>query len=136
MNNETKHKNSSRITDYALRKLKTHKDLDVWNKAMDLAKKNYSLTTDFPQKEQYSIVPQIRRSVISIPSNIAEGAARNSNKEFIQYLYIALGSTAEMETQMLLSKRLGFLRDSNIFLEIEDIRKMLLGLIRFLKRKT
>lgn len=116
--------------------MKTHKDLDVWSKAMDLAEKIYSLTADFPQKEQYGIVPQVRRSVISIPSNIAEGAARNSNKEFIQFLYIALGSTAELETQILLSKRLGFLKDDSIMFSIEDVRKMLLGLIRFLKRKT
>lgn len=116
--------------------MKTHKNLDVWNKAMDLAEKIYSLTIDFPQKEQFSITIQIRRSVVSIPSNIAEGAARNSNKEFIQYLYIALGSAAELETQILLSERLGFLKDKSILLEIEDIRKMLLGLIRFLKRKT
>ncbi len=115
--------------------MKTHKDLDVWNRAMELAEKTYALTMDFPQKEQYGIVSQIRRSAISIPSNIAEGAARHSNKEFIQFLYIALGSLAELETQMLLSQRLGFLKDGNVLLELEDIRKMLLGLIRFLKRK-
>jgi four helix bundle protein len=58
--------------------MKTHKDLDVWNRAMEMAEKVYILTMNFPQKEQYGIVFQIRRSVISIPSNIAEGAARNS----------------------------------------------------------
>jgi len=115
--------------------MKTHKDLDVWNRAMELAEKTYALTMDFPQKEQYGIVSQIRRSAISIPSNIAEGAARHSNKEFIQFLYIALGSLAELETQMLLSQRLGFLKDGSVLLELEDIRKMLLGLIRFLKHK-
>ncbi len=103
---------------------------------MNLAENIYTLTANFPQKEQYSIVSQIRRAVVSIPSNIAEGAARNSNKEFIQYLYIALGSASELETQMLLSKRLRFLKDENILLEIEDVRKMLLGLIRFLKNKA
>jgi len=115
--------------------MKTHKDLDVWNRAMELAEKTYALTMDFPQKEQYGIVSQIRRSAISIPSNIAEGAARHSNKEFVQFLYIALGSLAELETQVLLSQRLGFLKDGSVLLELEDIRKMLLGLIRFLKHK-
>ncbi len=103
---------------------------------MNLVENIYTLTEKFPQKEEYGIVSQIRRSAVSIPSNIAEGAARSSNKEFIQYLYIALGSASELETQMLLSKRLGFSKEDSILSEIEDVRKMLLGLIRFLKNKA
>ena len=72
--------------------MKSHKDLDVWNKAMELTENIYSLSARFPKKEQYGLISQIRRSAISIPSNIAEGAARNSKKEFIQFLYIAMGS--------------------------------------------
>lgn len=103
---------------------------------MELAEKAYALTIDFSQKEQYGIVSQIRRSIVAIPSNISEGVARKSNKEFIQFLYVAVGSLSELETQMLLSKRLGFLKGRKILTEIEDIRKMLLGLMPFLKHKA
>ncbi|HKZ57615.1 MAG TPA: four helix bundle protein, partial [Thermodesulfovibrionales bacterium] len=78
---------------------------------------------------------QIRRSAVSIPSNIAEGAARNSNKEFIQFLYVALGSFSEIETQLLLATRLKLINEPLLFDNIESIRKMLLGLIKFLKSK-
>ena len=116
-------------------KVRTHKDLDVWNKAMELAEKLYYLTAKFPKEEQYGFASQIRRSAVSIPSNIAEGAARNSNKEFIQFLYIAMGSLSEIETQLLLAKRLKLINESDVFNDMESIRKMLLGLIKFLKSK-
>jgi len=116
-------------------KFKTHKDLDVWKEAMTSAKEIYLLTSKFPKEEVYGLTSQIRHSVVSIPSNIAEGAARNSSKEFIQFLYIALGSMAELETQLLLSKELGFINNINIFENIERIRKMTIGLIKFLKEK-
>ncbi|MBI4697384.1 MAG: four helix bundle protein [Nitrospirae bacterium] len=117
--------------------MKTHKNLDVWNKAMEFAEKLYCLTAKFPKEEQYGMVSQIRRSAVSIPSNIAEGAARNSNKEFVQFLYVALGSLSEVETQLILAKRLKFinLNENDAFNDIESIRKMLLGLIRFFKKK-
>jgi four helix bundle protein len=67
-------------------KIKTHKDLDVWKEAMTLAREVYKLTKSFPKEEMYGLVPEIRRAAVSIPSNIAEGAARNSDKEFIQFL--------------------------------------------------
>jgi four helix bundle protein len=116
-------------------KMKSHKDLDVWNEAMKLAKETYLLTSNFPKEELYSLVSQIRRSAVSIPSNIAEGAARNSNKEFTQFLYISLSSLAELETQLLLSKELGFIRDVKPVENMERIRKMLIGLIKHLKDK-
>ena len=115
--------------------VKTHKDLNVWQEAMNIAKKSYLITGRFPKEECYGLVSQIRRSAVSIPSNIAEGAARNSRKEFIQFLYISLGSLAELETQMLLSKELGFIEDIDISQEIEVTRKMLLGLIKHLKTR-
>jgi len=86
--------------------LKTHKDLDAWNKATDMAEHLYLLTSRFPKEEQFGLTSQIRRAAVSIASNIAEGAARNANKEFPQYLYVALGSAAEIETQLLLANRL------------------------------
>ena len=114
--------------------IKTHKDLDVWNKAMELVEKIYHITSEFPKEEQFGLTSQIRRSAISIPSNIAEGAARNSNKEFIQFLYVAIGSLSEVETQLLLAKRLTCINENKLLNEIESIRRMLLGLIKFLKR--
>jgi len=103
---------------------------------MPLAKGIYKLSADFPKEETYGLVSQIRRAAVSIPSNIAEGAARNSNKEFIQFLYVSLGSLAELETQLLLSKELGFLKNEEINGSIMRIRKMLLGLIKHLKGKS
>ena len=115
--------------------LKTHKDLDVWKESMKLVKQIYLITANFPKEETYGLVSQIRRSAISIPSNIAEGAARNSNKEFIQFLYVSLGSLAELETQLLLSQEIGFIEYLPFEDTIEHIRKMLLGLIKYLKKK-
>ena len=84
----------------------THKDLDVWKLSIDLVKDVYNITKTFPQSEIYGLTSQIRRCAVSIPSNIAEGSARSSNKEFIQFLYIALGSCAELETQLIISKEI------------------------------
>jgi four helix bundle protein len=103
---------------------------------MALAKGIYELTRDFPKEETYGLVSQIRRAVVSIPSNLAEGAARNSNKEFIQYLYVSLGSLAELETQLLLSRDLGYPQNEQIKESIERVRKLLLGLIKYLKGKA
>jgi len=114
-------------------KIMTHKDLDVWKAAMELAKLVYLITSKFPKEELYGLTQQIRRSAVSIPSNIAEGAARNSRKEFIQFLHISLGSLAELETQLLLSEKLGFLQIKEIENDVERIRKMLIGLIKYLK---
>jgi four helix bundle protein len=113
----------------------THKDLDVWKKAMDLAAQVYSLTARFPKEELYGLTSQIRRSAVSIPSNIAEGAARHSRKEFIQFLHIASGSVAELETQLLLAIRMGFIPGDSIISHVEEVRKPLLGLLRSLKKK-
>jgi four helix bundle protein len=114
--------------------IKTHKDLNVWKQAVDLAKRIYLLTADFPKEEIYGLVSQMRRSIVSIPSNIAEDAARNSNKEFIQFPYISLGSLAELETQLIISGELKFASDIiELMKNIENIRKMLYGLIKNLK---
>lgn len=103
---------------------------------MDLAKGVYSLTAEFPKEEIYGLVSQMRRAAVSIPSNIAEGSARNSHKEFIRFLYTALGSLAELETQVLLSRGLGFVQSSEIDEDIERVRKMIFGLIRHLRRRN
>ena len=114
---------------------KTHKDLDVWNLAMELAVEAYTLSRTFPQEERYGLALQMRRSAVSIASNVAEGAARNSRKEFIRFLYFSLGSTAELETQILLAHRLGYLLpQTSVLSRVELVRKLLLGLLRSLKR--
>jgi four helix bundle protein len=113
----------------------THKDLDVWKKVLDLAAQVYSLTARFPKEELCGLTSQMRRSAVSIPSNIAEGAARHSRKEFIQFLHIASGSVAELETQLLLAIQMGFISGDHVISHIEEVRKLLLGLLRSLKKK-
>lgn len=109
------------------------KKLDVWKKSMDLAAKIYELTKSFPDDEKYGLTSQLRRCSISIPSNIAEGAGRSTNKSFSNFLSIALGSVFELETQILLSKRLNFLQEeavNTILVEVESIGKMLNALMK------
>ncbi len=114
--------------------MKNHKDLDLWRISMDFVEKIYKISSRFPKEEMYGLTSQIRRAAVSIPSNIAEGAARQGNKEFIQFLYISLGSLSEVETQIILANRLGFAKNIEIFLnDITRIKKMLNGLISHLK---
>lgn len=113
-----------------------HKDLKVWRQAMDLVKFVYQITASFPSEELYGLVSQMRRSSVSIPCNIAEGATRKSDKEFIQFLHIALGSIEELETQYILSKELKLTKGSDqMEFCLEDVRKMSSGLIKHLKTK-
>jgi four helix bundle protein len=107
---------------------RTHKDLDVWKKSVTLVTQVYKITESFPEKEQFGITLQIRRSAISVPSNIAEGAARASIKEFKQFQYISLGSLSELETQLLISCNIKYLESMDeISIQIVEIRKMLLN---------
>lgn len=119
--------------------MKTHQDLDVWKKAITLVTTIYKTTSTYPQTEIYGITSQIRRSAVSIPSNIAEGAARNSKKEFNHFLAISLGSLSELETQLIISENLKFITQEQ-FEELEksliDIRKMLIGLKKSLDRSN
>ncbi len=112
-----------------------HKDLDVWKKSIKLVKKIYKITRSFPKDENFALVSQIKKSAISIPSNIAEGCARKSDKELIQFLYIALGSIAELETQLIISKELGFIVNDDVLENLNEIRKQVFGLIKFLRSK-
>ncbi len=115
--------------------MQTHKDLDVWKLGMDLVEEIYKMTKTFPKEELYGLTSQMRRSAISIPSNIAEGAARKGNAEFIQYLYISLGSLSELETQVLISIRLKYLNDESLLDSITIISKKLINLIKYHKSK-
>lgn len=120
-------------------KVKTHKDLDVWKKAMSFVTELYKITATFPKDERYGLTSQMRRAAVSIPSNISEGAARQSNKEFIQFLYIALGSNVEIETQLNIARDLNFINDET-FEKMDDnqneISRMLMGLIKYRKTRN
>src|SRR5690606_11874318 len=105
-----------------------HKELDVWKKSMDLVETVYSISANFPKEERYGLASQMRRAAVSIPSNIAEGTARKSNKELLQFISIAMGSAAELETQYLIAIRLGYDNEENKMMTlIIDVKKLLLG---------
>lgn len=116
--------------------MKSHKDLLVWRKSMELVAEIYAETSSWPKEEVYGLIPQIRRAAVSVPSNIAEGAGRDSgSKEFSRYLSIARGSLAEVETQLEISARLGFAQKSKSLLDrVAEIRRMLIGLSRKLEQ--
>ncbi len=116
---------------------KPHKKLDVWKKSLELVKQVYAATRSFPQSEVYGLTNQIRRAAISIPSNIAEGAARQTKKEFVQFLHVAQGSLSELDAQINISLELDYLKRaelSGMQMLMSDIDKMLTGLIKSLKR--
>lgn len=115
--------------------MKSHKDLEVWKKSIDLVTEIYKITESLPSSELYGISSQIRRSSVLIPSNIAEGAARQHNKEFIQFLYHSLGSLSELETQLIICINVQYIKEYD-FNKIIEIRKMLFGLINSVKRKN
>lgn len=112
---------------------KPHKKLDVWQLGMDFAVEVYRTTESFPKEERYVLTDQLKRSAVSVPSNIAEGAARQTKKEFINYLHMAQGSLSELDTQLELAKRMGMLDGKSwegldgVMLRVD---KMLTGLIR------
>jgi four helix bundle protein len=118
--------------------LKPHKKLDVYKVSMELVGRVYTVTSPFPQHEMYGIVSQMRRAAVSIPSNISEGAARQSKKELINFLHIAQGSLSELDTQLDISLSLGYLalKDRT---QLDDflirVDKMLTALIRSKKTK-
>ena len=114
----------------------THKDLVVWQKSIDLVVDIYKLCEEFPATEKYGLSSQIQRAAVSIPSNIAEGAGRNSTKEYIRFLNIAQGSLSELETQLIISEKIGFkIKHLTIFVDIENISKMLYRLKESLNKK-
>lgn len=110
---------------------RNYKELKVWQKAVDLAVLVYAMTESFPKSEIYGLTSQMRRSAVSVGSNIAEGSERNSDRDFIRFLTIAKGSLAELETQNTISQKLGYV-DDNIFVQLSmaaaEIGKMINGL--------
>lgn len=109
-----------------------HTELNVWKKSLDLTEHIYRITKEFPKIEQYTLVSQMRRAALSVPSNIAEGAARRTTKDYIRFLYIALGSISELDTQCIVSKRLSYY-DYNCSSDLQNIKRMLTSLIKTLE---
>ena len=116
--------------------MKTHKNLDVWKISIELVTDVYQTTKSFPKEELYGITNQIRRSAVSSPSNIAEGAGRNSKNEFAHFLSISMGSLSELETQIIIAKNIGYIEINTlnkINLTIDKIRRMIIGLQKSIK---
>src|SRR5262245_23360162 len=108
---------------------RTHNDLIAWQEAMNLVESVYRDTQGFPSKEAYGLTAQIRRSAISVPSNLAEGAARRSRKELVQFVAVSCGSLAELQTQLQLAVRLGYLSaDAPCLVQIARVGKLVGGL--------
>ncbi len=113
-------------------KIKNYRDLEVWQRAKVFAVEIYRITETFPHREQYSLTDQIRRAAVSIPSNIAEGHIKRSDRVFANHLDMALGSAAELSTQLEIALDVGYLRPGDyqtLQAELEEITKMLFGLL-------
>ena len=126
------------IIEVASEMLKNYKELKVWQKSYQLCLEIYRITKAFPKDEQYGLTSQIRRAVISVPSNIAEGYGRKTTPDYLRSLYIAYGSSCELETQILLSGDLDYINDNDlkeILEKIGEVERMLKALIKSLKDK-
>lgn len=114
-----------------------HKELDVWRKSIELVETIYKISAEFPTSEIYGLTNQIRRASVSISSNIAEGAGRNSDKELLYFLNVALGSLAEVETQVEIALRLNFISSADTtFEQITEVRKLIIGFRNYISKKS
>ena len=115
---------------------RTHHRLKVWQKSVELVSHIYTVTKNFPREEIYCLTDQMHRSAISIPSNIAEGAARTTTREFLNFLSMARGSLSELETQIIICQQLGYMeRDNDIDEKVEEIFGLLGGLMKSVREK-
>ena len=108
------------------------KDLEIWKISRVLCSSIYEATKDFPQEEKFGITNQMRRASVSIPSNIAEGASRKSNKDFCRFLEIAIGSCYELETQLIISNDLGFLEQNRLEALLAELNKVTMMTSKFI----
>lgn len=116
-----------------------HKNLEAWKEAMKLAELIYQHTESFPAKEQYGLTQQLRRAAVSVPSNLAEGAARHTTQEFIRFVATARGSLAEIETQILLAQTFGYLSAEGaekVLKQYDSVARLTTRLFQSLKQKT
>ena len=119
--------------------MRPHKNLDLYKKSIDFVTSLYGLMRKFPEGERYGLVSQMKRAAISIPSNIAEGAGRQSQKEFLQFLHVARGSISELDAQLEVSLNLGFISDGEYEekqILLDDLSRMLSGLIKSIRHKA
>jgi len=113
--------------------IKKYRDLNIWRKGIELVKDIYKSTEKFPKQEMYGLVGQMRRSAISIPSNVAEGFRRHHNKEYKQFLYVSLGSCAELETQVTIAKELQYIeqdKETVLLEKLDHICRMISNLLK------
>ena len=118
--------------------MRPHNNLDVWKRAVDFSVEIYRLTETFPKEERFGLTSQIRRASVSIAANIAEGAGRKSNKDFIRFLSMAQGSASEVETEVLIACRLGYVSEpafTETSVKLDDIGRMITGLCNYLAGK-
>ena|SRR4051794_33353629 len=119
--------------------MRSHNNLDAWKKSIDFVEDVYKATNDFPKDERFGLTSQLRRASVSIAANIAEGAGRRSDKEFLQFLSHAQGSASEVETELLIARRLGFIEKAEydrLIGALDDIGRLITGLSNHLKRKV
>ena len=113
-----------------------HKELDAWKISMEFVTEIYELTKTFPKEEIYGLTSQIRRSAVSVPSNLAEGCSRYSDKDTSKFLYNAIASASELETQLIIATNLGYTKcHSELIEKITRIQKLILGMLKYLKNK-
>ena len=118
--------------------IKSYRDLDIWKRSCTMVTTVYSATSEFPKREMFGLTRQIRRAAVSVPSNIAEGATRLYTREYIRFLSNALGSIAELETQLIVSVDLGYTtqeRIEHIFQELDQIGRMIRRLVQRLEER-
>ena len=119
-----------------MRRKRRHHGPLAWQKAIGLVERAYTVTSAFPSHENFGLIAQCRRASVSVASNIAEGAARNSQKEFLQFLGIARGSLSELETQFIISTKLGYIHnDAEIFDAIDELFGLLGGLVKSIRNR-
>jgi four helix bundle protein len=119
--------------------MRNHRQLRVWHAACDLVVEVYRLSARLPKSERFELVTQLRRAAVSVPSNIGEGASRGTKPDFLRFLDIAAGSSAEVDTQVHLCGRLGFVSEDeveHVEAMVQDVRRMLSGLMRTLRPQT
>ncbi len=118
--------------------MRPHENLEVWRRSIDFVTAVYKVTESFPKEERFGLVSQIRRAAVSVPANIAEGAARESGKEFVHFLSNAQGSASELSTELLIAHRLGYINNAlylGTVAELDNLGRMIFGLSQNLKRK-
>jgi four helix bundle protein len=119
--------------------VKDYRELIAWQKAMDLVMASYRTTAKFPKEEVYGLTSQMRRAAVSVPSNIAEGQARNTTREFLQFLAVAYGSLKELETQILIAERLAYIDAGASEALVEsttEVARLISGLVNSLKKRN